>query len=106
MPRLTFVSPDGSSRTLQADSGFTVMENALRNSVKGIDADCNGLCACATCHVYVDPSSIDMLKSPEPLETDMLSFACDVEETSRLSCQITVTEELDGLIVHVPKRQR
>ena len=81
------------------------MENAVRNSVPGIEAECGGACACATCHVYVDDAWAEKVGSPQVMEEDMLDFAYDVRPTSRLSCQIKVTPELDGLIVHVPERQ-
>ena len=81
------------------------MEGAIRNNVPGIDADCGGACACATCHVYVDDDWVDKLPPPELEENDMLDTAHDLQENSRLSCQIKVTEELDGLIVTTPERQ-
>lgn len=81
------------------------MENAVRNSVPGIEAECAGACACATCHVYVDEAWQEKVGSPGPIEADMLDFAHDVRHASRLSCQITVSDALDGLIVRVPERQ-
>jgi 2Fe-2S ferredoxin len=90
---------------LNAENGSTVMENAIRNSVPGIEAECGGACACATCHVYVDDAWAEKVGAPEAMEEDMLDFAFDVRPNSRLSCQIKVRDELDGLVVHVPERQ-
>ncbi|MBB3607718.1 MAG: 2Fe-2S iron-sulfur cluster-binding protein [Rhizobium sp.] len=105
MTKLTIVAFDGTRFDLNADEGSTVMENAVRNSVPGIEAECGGACACATCHVYVDEAWTEKVGGPEPMEEDMLDFAFDVRPTSRLSCQIKVTAALDGLVVHVPERQ-
>ncbi|MCQ2003940.1 (2Fe-2S)-binding protein [Rhizobium sp. NRK18] len=105
MTKLTIVAFDGSRVDLDVADGSTVMENAVRNSVQGIEAECGGACACATCHVYVDEAWTDKVGPPEPMEEDMLDFAYDVRPTSRLSCQIKMTPELDGLIVHTPEKQ-
>jgi ferredoxin, 2Fe-2S len=105
MTKLTIVAFDGTRFDLNADDGSTVMENAVRNSVPGIEAECGGACACATCHVYVDESWVEAVGGPEAMEEDMLDFAFDVRPNSRLSCQIKVTKALDGLVVHVPERQ-
>ena len=105
MPKITYVSHDGKSQTVEAEVGSTVMENAIRNMVPGIEAECGGACACATCHVYVDEAWYGKVGAPEPMEEDMLDFAYDVRPTSRLSCQIKVTPALDGLVVRVPERQ-
>ncbi|WP_047455176.1 2Fe-2S iron-sulfur cluster-binding protein [Rhizobium rhizogenes] len=105
MTKLTIVAFDGTRFDLNADEGSTVMENAVRNSVPGIDAECGGACACATCHVYVDEDWVEKVGGPQPMEEDMLDFAFDVRPSSRLSCQIKVTQALDGLVVHVPERQ-
>ncbi|WP_165219277.1 2Fe-2S iron-sulfur cluster-binding protein [Affinirhizobium pseudoryzae] len=105
MTKLTIVAFDGTRFDLDAEQGSTVMENAVRNSVPGIDAECGGACACATCHVYVDDAWTGTVGGPQPMEEDMLDFAVDVRPTSRLSCQIKITPALDGLIVHVPERQ-
>lgn len=105
MTKLTIVAFDGTRFDLNAEEGSTVMENAVRNSVPGIEAECGGACACATCHVYVDEEWTEKVGGPEPMEEDMLDFAFDVRPTSRLSCQIKVTAALDGLVVHVPERQ-
>lgn len=105
MTKLTIVAFDGTRFDLNADDGSTVMENAVRNSVPGVDAECGGACACATCHVYVDDDWVEKVGGPEPMEEDMLDFAFDVRPSSRLSCQIKITQALDGLVVHVPERQ-
>lgn len=105
MTKLTIVAFDGQRYDLEAADGSTVMENAVRNSVPGIEAECGGACACATCHVYVDEAWSAKVGEPEPMEEDMLDFAFDVRPTSRLSCQIKMTPELDGLTVHLPERQ-
>ncbi|PYE89960.1 2Fe-2S iron-sulfur cluster-binding protein [Phyllobacterium leguminum] len=106
MTKITFVSFDGATRTdVEAENGSTVMENAIRNAIPGIDAECGGACACATCHVYVDEAWADKVGEPSPMEEDMLDFAYDVRPNSRLSCQIKVKDDLDGLVVHVPERQ-
>jgi len=105
MPRLKFIAFDGTEFDIQADNGSTLMENAVRNGVPGIEAECGGACACATCHVYVDEAWAEIVGPPEPMEEDMLDFAYDVRPTSRLSCQVRVREELDGLTVRVPERQ-
>jgi 2Fe-2S ferredoxin len=85
---------------------MSVMEGAVRNGVPGIDAECGGACACATCHVYVDPTWQQKTGAQQELEAGMLDFGADVQPNSRLSCQIRVTEELDGLVVYLPKTQR
>ncbi|ARY34096.1 2Fe-2S ferredoxin [Brucella melitensis] len=106
MTKIVFVSADGATRTeVEADSGSSVMEAAIRNGIPGIDAECGGACACATCHVYVDDDWADTVGGPDPMEEDMLDFAYEVRPTSRLSCQIRVTDDLEGLVVQVPDRQ-
>ena len=105
MAKITYIAHDGRQFDVEAASGSTVMENAIRNGVPGIEAECGGACACATCHVYVDEAWADVVGKPEAMEEDMLDFAYDVRETSRLSCQIRVRDELDGLVVRVPERQ-
>ena len=105
MTKITIVSFDGTRHEIDAENGSTVMENAIRNAVPGIEAECGGACACATCHVYVDEAWAAAVGEPEPMEEDMLDFAYDVRPTSRLSCQIKVRDELDGLVVQVPERQ-
>jgi ferredoxin, 2Fe-2S len=105
MTKLSIVAFDGTRFDVDAENGSTVMENAIRNSVPGIEAECGGACACATCHVYVDENWTEVVGTPEPMEEDMLDFAFDVRPNSRLSCQIKVRDELDGLVVRVPERQ-
>jgi 2Fe-2S ferredoxin len=105
MAHITYIGNDGQTYEVDAVNGSTVMENAIRNDVPGIVAECGGACACATCHVYVDEAWTDVVGRPEPMEEDMLDFASDVRPNSRLSCQIRVRDELDGLVVRVPERQ-
>src|SRR5688572_33170114 len=105
MPKITYVEHDGTSRTVDAEVGATVMETAIRNSVPGVVAECGGACTCATCHVHVDEAWTEIVGGPSMMEEDMLDFAYDVKPTSRLSCQIKVRDELEGLVVHVPARQ-
>ncbi|MGL4489072.1 MAG: 2Fe-2S iron-sulfur cluster-binding protein [Rhizobiaceae bacterium] len=105
MTKLTFIAFDGTRIEANAVNGSTVMENAIRSSVPGIEAECGGACACATCHVYVDDAWTDAVGKPAAMEEDMLDFAFDVRPNSRLSCQIKVTDALDGLVVSVPERQ-
>ena len=105
MAKITFVQPDGKSQTVTAEPGMTVMETAKKNLIDGIEAECGGACACATCHVYVDAAWRDKVGKPADMEEDMLDFAFDVREESRLACQIKVTPALDGLIVKVPAKQ-
>ncbi|MFM7084236.1 MAG: 2Fe-2S iron-sulfur cluster-binding protein [Hyphomicrobium sp.] len=105
MIKITFVQPDGATQVVNAEEGLTVMEAAKMAEVPGIEAECGGACACATCHVYVDTAWSDKTGSPSEIEEDMLDFAFDVREESRLSCQIKVTSALDGLILRVPAKQ-
>lgn len=105
MPKLTIVAFDGTKFDLDVASSSTVMENAVKNSIPGIEAECGGACACATCHVYVDDAWSEKVGTPDVMEEDMLDFAYDPKPTSRLSCQIKMTDDLDGLVVHVPERQ-
>ncbi|MGQ0673366.1 MAG: 2Fe-2S iron-sulfur cluster-binding protein [Hyphomicrobium sp.] len=105
MVRLTFVQPDGTEQIVEADTGMTVMEAAKLANVPGIEAECGGACACATCHVYVDAGWRDKVGKPIEMEEDMLDFAFDVREESRLCCQIKVVDGLDGLVLRVPAKQ-
>jgi 2Fe-2S ferredoxin len=105
MAKITFIGTDGTRYEVEAENGSTVMENAIRNGVPGIEAECGGACACATCHVYVADEWRAATGDSEPMEEDMLDFAYDVRPGSRLSCQIRVTDELDGLVVTVPEKQ-
>jgi len=105
MAKITYIDSTGEVRMVDAEVGATVMEVAIKNNVPGIEAECGGACACATCHVYIDEAWAAATGEPSPMEEDMLDFAFDVRPTSRLSCQIPVTAELDGLIVTTPPRQ-
>jgi|SRR5688572_6578836 len=105
MPKITYIEANGKQHEIEAPVGQTVMETAVKHAVPGIDADCGGACACATCHVYVDEAWTDKTGEPSGMEQSMLDFANDVEPNSRLSCQIKVTAELDGLVVRLPKSQ-
>ena len=105
MTKITFIDSAGEARDVDAEQGSTVMESAVRNGVPEIEAECGGACACATCHVYVEPEWLEAVGKPEPMEEDMLDFAFEVQPTSRLSCQIKVRQPLDGLVVRTPSRQ-
>jgi ferredoxin, 2Fe-2S len=105
MIKITFIDPEGTAREVEAEEGATVMETAVRNGIPGIEAECGGACSCATCHVYVDEEWEAVTGQPQPMEEDMLDFAFDVRPSSRLSCQIRVRPELDGLVVRTPTRQ-
>lgn len=105
MPKITFIDFEGTERSVDAHLGDSVMEAATGNDVPGIDADCGGACACATCHVYVDSGWIAVVGKPEDLEAEMLDVADDVRDNSRLACQIRVVDELDGLVVTTPESQ-
>ena len=105
MPKVTFIEHDGTEHAVEAGEGFSVMEAAVRNGVPGIEADCGGACACATCHVYVDPAWVEATGTPVEMEADMLEFAIEPQPTSRLSCQIRITDALNGLVVRVPASQ-
>ena len=105
MVQITFTDSEGTARTVDAEIGSTVMETAIKNDIPGIEAECGGACACATCHVYVDEAWFEKTGGPSPMEEDMLDFGYDVRSNSRLSCQIKVTEELEGLQVSTPEKQ-
>jgi 2Fe-2S ferredoxin len=106
MPTIHYILKDGSTRSIDAKPGSSVMENAVRNNVRGIDAECGGSCSCATCHVYVDDSFIALLPPADDMENDLLDgVASERQPGSRLSCQITMTADLDGLTVRVPETQ-
>jgi len=105
MAKITFVQPDGSKQTVTAENGMTVMEAAKRDAIAGIEAECGGACACATCHVYIDADWAGKTGKPAAMEEDMLDFAFDVRPESRLCCQIKVTDAVDGLVVRVPAKQ-
>src|ERR1700751_4386277 len=103
MPKITYIDSSGTERPVEAELGSTVMETAIRNNIPGIEAECGGACACATCHGYVDEAWREKTGGPSPMEEDMLDFGYDVRENSRLSCQIKVTDELDRLTVKPPE---
>ncbi|PHR53329.1 MAG: 2Fe-2S ferredoxin [Robiginitomaculum sp.] len=105
MARIIFVEHNGTRHEVEAANGTTVMEAAVNNMVPGIDADCGGACACATCHVYVDDVWLEKTGSIDSMEESMLDFASDMKPNSRLSCQISVSDELDGLVVTMPRTQ-
>jgi 2Fe-2S ferredoxin len=106
MAKITYIEFDGTPHTVEVPTGLTVMEGARDNGIPGIEADCGGACACSTCHVYVDPAWVDRLPPKEPMEEDMLDFAYEPDpERSRLTCQLRVSDELDGLVVRMPEKQ-
>ena len=105
MAKITFIQHNGTEQTVNGLAGMSVMETAIKNMVPGIDADCGGACACATCHVYVEPEWREKTGPRNQMEEDMLDFAFDVRDESRLSCQIKVSDALDGLRVRVPEKQ-
>jgi ferredoxin, 2Fe-2S len=105
MPKITFISFSGESRTVEVASGTSLMRAATDNRVDGIDGDCGGNCACATCHVYIDPGWVDRVGARTPCEVDMLNLVAELRDTSRLACQIDVDASLDGLIVATPESQ-
>ncbi len=105
MAKITYIEFGGTSHEVDVPSGWSVMEGAINNNVPGIEAECGGACSCATCHVYVDPAWVDATGTAEDIEKGMLECALDLEETSRLSCQIEISDTLDGLVVRMPERQ-
>ena len=106
MPKITFIDQKGLSKTIEIENGLTVMEGARDNNIPGIEADCGGACACSTCHVYVDKDWINKLPAIDDIERDMLDFAYSPDpKTSRLTCQLEVTDDFDGLIVRMPEKQ-
>jgi 2Fe-2S ferredoxin len=105
MAKITYIEFNGAEHVVDVKTGLSVMEGAVKNNIPGIDADCGGACACATCHVYVDQAWLDKTGSQSAMEESMLDFAENVEPNSRLSCQIKVSDELDGLVVRMPQSQ-
>ena len=105
MPKITYIEHNGKSHVVEVPNELSVMEGAVQNNIPGIDADCGGSCACATCHVYVDEKWLDKLSKKEDAEQDMLDMAFEPNKFSRLACQITVTDELEGLVVKMPSKQ-
>lgn len=106
MPKVTYIEFNGAEHRIEVASEMTVMQAAIDNNVPGIDADCGGACACATCHIYVDDTWIERVGSPSTTEATMLEWAKGVQPNSRLSCQITITDALDGFVVRMPESQR
>jgi ferredoxin, 2Fe-2S len=105
MAKITFIQHNGNEQTVDGTAGMSVMETAVKHQVPGIDADCGGACACATCHVYVEAEWQGAVGKRNPMEEDMLDFAFDVRDNSRLSCQIKVGDHIDGLRLRVPEKQ-
>ena len=105
MPKITYKDNQGNSKTIKVEKGLSVMEGAIQNDVPGIDADCGGSMACATCHVYVEEKWLDKLPKIEDAEVDMIDMANEPKKNSRLSCQLIVTDELEGLTVTTPEKQ-
>ena len=105
MPKITYIDNQSNAKTIDVEKGLSVMEGAIQNDIPGIDADCGGSMACATCHVYVEEKWLDKLPKAEEAEVDMIDMAFEPKKNSRLSCQIIVSEELDGLRVTTPEKQ-
>ena len=105
MSKITYIEHNGKSHSINVQNGLTVMEGAIQNNIPGIDADCGGSMACATCHVYVKEEWFNKLPTKEDGEEDMLDMAFEPKKNSRLSCQLTVSDELNGLIVNIPSKQ-
>lgn len=106
MAKITYIEHNGTEHVVDVPNGLSVMEGARDNNIPGIEADCGGACACSTCHVYVDPAWVDKLAKKEAMEEDMLDFAWQPDPVrSRLTCQLKVTDALDGLVVQMPEKQ-
>ena len=105
MPKITYIEHNGKNHTIDVTNGLSVMEGAVQNNISGIDADCGGSMACATCHVYVEEKWLDKLPKAEEAEVDMIDMAFEPKKNSRLSCQLIVSDELDGLKVTTPSQQ-
>ena len=105
MPKITYITNDAKAHTIDVQNGLTVMEGAVQNDIPGIDADCGGGMSCATCHVYVNDEWLDKLPEKEDGEEDMLDMAFEPKKNSRLSCQLIVSDILDGLVVNIPSKQ-
>ena len=105
MTKITYKDHQGNSKTIDVDNGLSVMEGAIQNEIPGIDADCGGSMACATCHVYVEEKWLDKLTKAEDAEVDMIDMAYEPKKNSRLSCQLIVNDQLDGLVVTTPEKQ-
>ena len=105
MPKITYIEHKGKEHHIEMPIGFSIMEGAIKNSIPGIDADCGGSCACATCHVYVDEKFLSKVPKAQESEQDMIDFIQDANKSSRLSCQIVITNDLDGIVVRMPENQ-
>ena len=105
MTKITYKDSQGNSKTIDVENGLSVMEGAIQNDIPGIDADCGGAMACATCHVYVEEKWLDKLPNTEEAEVDMIDMAYEPKKNSRLSCQLIVADELEGLTVTTPEKQ-
>ena len=105
MPKITYIDYQDNSKTIDVENGLTVMEGAIQNDIPGIDADCGGSMACATCHVYVEEKWLDKIPKAEEAEVDMIDMAFEPKKNSRLSCQIIISDEIDGLVVTTPDQQ-
>ena len=105
MSKITYIDNQGNSKTIDVENGLTVMEGAIQNDIPGIDADCGGSMACATCHVYVEEKWLSKLPKAEEAEVDMIDMAFEPKKNSRLSCQLIISDELDGLTVKTPEKQ-
>jgi len=105
MPKITYIEHNGKSHVVEVPNELSIMEGAIQNNIPGIDADCGGSCACATCHVYVDDKWLDKLPKKANAEEDMLDMAFEPKPLSRLSCQLTISDALDGLVVKMPSKQ-
>lgn len=105
MVKITYIAHDGITSEVEAEIGSTVMQTAVDNGIEGIVAECGGACSCATCHCYIDEAWREVVGEPDPIEREMLEFAMEPKENSRLGCQIDINESLDGLVVHLPESQ-
>ena len=105
MPKITYQDNEGNSKTIEVEKGLSVMEGAIQNDIPGIDADCGGSMACATCHVYVEEKWLDKLPKADEAEVDMIDMAHEPKKNSRLSCQLIVSDDLDGLKVTTPSKE-
>ena len=105
MPKITYIDYQDNSKTIEVANGLTVMEGAIQNDISGIDADCGGSMACATCHVYIEEKWLDKIPNAEEAEIDMIDMAYEPKKNSRLSCQLIVSDELDGLTLTTPEKQ-
>ena len=105
MAKITYKDFQGNSKTIEVEKGLSVMEGAIQNNISGIDADCGGSMACATCHVYVEEKWLDKLPKAEDAEVEMIDMSYEPKKNSRLSCQLIVSDELDGLIITTPSKQ-